>query len=542
MKKFLILLFMCIFGFSAFAAETNKDYNEYEKITDDIKNNPNQAIKQLKKMIDTNDSAAIEYLILQSIYHPKQVKTKEFSQIAQRLHEKLVAQYEKIVPNEPFYRMYQEHYLELVGENPLKCYKQLKCLIEIGALHFSKFFNIWDNESNYINYTPWQIVVPCPTARKLKMTAILDYAGGGHGAEAIDISNCSQYDEYYFPKEVNKFYYNLYSNFYFESGGSSRFVHQAKEKYYNNIYRYNPDWNIKGNEKYLKVMPLEQWAMASYPNYKKVTETLNYGIGFKEAVKQLTQHYVKTFKVSEKIAEQYAHLAMMPPATRGEPVDKSTLRYKILSGAPIKEIKDLLIKQIQGGEILKEPQIPVEADEILMISIHRPDVLALLLQECSENKCKGINTDVNAVNSIGKTALMYAAQYGFLDSVKILLKAGADIDAQTNAGNKDNGYYCNEDICIQYGERTALMYAVQEGNLEVAKYLVENGADLKLTDSQGNDVYDYLRGSVPYGTSSEPKNENLTSEQVEEFAEFLKNYEKEHSDAQTPNIREKSCL
>lgn len=63
-----------------------------------------------------------------------------------------------------------------------------------------------------------------------------------------------------------------------------------------------------------------------------------------------------------------------------------------------------------------------------------------------------------------------------------------------------------------------------------------------MTDSQGNDVYDYLRDSVPYGTSSEPKNENLTSEQVEKFAEFLKNYEKEHSDAQTPNIREKSCL
>ena len=367
--------------------------------------------------------------------------------------------------------------------------------------------------------------VPCPTARKLKMTAVLDYAGGGHGAETIDISNCSQYEEYDFPKEVNKFYYNLYSNFYFESGGSSRFVHQAKEKYYDNIYRYNPDWNIKGNEKYLKVMPLEAWAMASYPNYKKITETLNYGIGFKKAVKQLAQHYVKTFKVSKKIAEQYAHLVMMPPATRGEPVDKNTLRYKILSGAPIYEIKDLIVKQIQSGETLKEPQIPVEADEILMISIHRPEVLALLLQECSENKCKGIDTDVNTSNSIGKTALMYAAQYGFLDSVKILLDAGADIDAQTNTGNKDNGYYCNEDICIQYGERTALMYAVQEGHLDIAKYLVENGADLKLTDSQGNDVYDYLRGSVPYNTSPEPKNENLTPEQVDDFAEFLKNYE-----------------
>ncbi len=70
MKKFLILLLMSLFSFSAFAVETNKDYNEYEKITEAIKNNPNQAIKQLKKMIDTNDSAAIEYLILQSIYHP----------------------------------------------------------------------------------------------------------------------------------------------------------------------------------------------------------------------------------------------------------------------------------------------------------------------------------------------------------------------------------------------------------------------------------------------------------------------------------------
>ena len=478
-------------------------------------------------------------MILQSIYHPKQIDSQEFTQISQRLHEKLVAQYEKVVPNKPFYKMYQESYLKLTGENPLKCYKQLKCLIEIGALHFSKFFNIWENESISINYTPWQIVVPCPTAQKLKMTAVLDYAGGGHGAEAIDVSNCSQYAEYDFPKEVNKFYYNLYRNFYFESGGSSRFVYQAKEKYYDNIYRYNPDWNIDGNEEYLKVMPLEEWSMASYPNYKKVTETLNYGIGFKEAVKQLAQHYVKTFKVSEKIAEQYAHLVMLPPVTRGEPVDKSTLRYKILSGAPIEEIKDLVIKQIQNGETLKEPQIPVEADGILMISIQRPVVLALLLQECSDNKCRGINTNVNAVNYIGKTALMYAAQYGFLDSVKILLEAGADIDAQTNTGNKDNGYYCNEDICIQYGERTALMYAVQEGHLDIAKYLVENGADLKLTDSQGNDVYDYLRGSVPYGTSPEPKNENLTSEQVEEFAEFLKNYEKEHVNIQTPITREK---
>jgi len=58
----------------------------------------------------------------------------------------------------------------------------------------------------------------------------------------------------------------------------------------------------------------------------------------------------------------------------------------------------------------------------------------------------------------GMTALMYAAQGGHFQVAKLLVENGADV-------NKQDGM-------------TALMYAAQRGRFEVAKLLVENGADI----------------------------------------------------------------
>ena len=245
-------------------------------------------------------------------------------------------------------------------------------------------------------------------------------------------------------------------------------------------------------------------------------------------------------------ARLYARYVMTPWAAKSLPVNKEALRYKILSGVSVQEIQTWIENKKLKGEEFEEPTTPHPRDEILMVSIHRPDILKMLIATCSGNEGEpngtGLNTAVNAKNSFGKTALMYAAQYGFMESIKILLAAGADINAQTNEGNLTDEY-CMDDICIINGRRTALMYAVQEGNLDIAKYLVANGADINLAGSKGMTVYDYLSGEAPYWgnfrasaaatytTCTPPdkhENKNVTPKQSVDFVSFLKRYPKIH--------------
>ena len=74
-------------------------------------------------------------------------------------------------------------------------------------------------------------------------------------------------------------------------------------------------------------------------------------------------------------------------------------------------------------------------------------------------ECLASDININAVNSDGKTALMWASKNGHFEIVKYLIANGANVNA--------TGWY----------DYTALMVASQYGHLEVVKYLVENGAD-----------------------------------------------------------------
>lgn len=98
----------------------------------------------------------------------------------------------------------------------------------------------------------------------------------------------------------------------------------------------------------------------------------------------------------------------------------------------------------------------------LILAARRPgagEVVELLLDK---------GADVNAANKFGVTALMAATAANDLASMKLLLKHGADVNANPRAYEVDP---------IWGGGRTPLMWAAFLGNAEAATLLLSHGAD-----------------------------------------------------------------
>lgn len=107
-------------------------------------------------------------------------------------------------------------------------------------------------------------------------------------------------------------------------------------------------------------------------------------------------------------------------------------------------------------------------------------------QECPEQKFTYLidlamaqNGNINAQNSEGITALMYAVDNPFicLAVIQQLLLTGADINLRDKNG------------------RTALMYAARQGNNDIVDMLVRSGAKIKLKDNDGYDAYAYTESN-----------------------------------------------
>ncbi len=94
--------------------------------------------------------------------------------------------------------------------------------------------------------------------------------------------------------------------------------------------------------------------------------------------------------------------------------------------------------------------------------------------------------DVNIQNFLGNTALMRAVNKGNLKMAQLLLEKGADVDLQQQEKIK---FSFKNDVDRNVLEdrlgRTALMSAVDKGNLEMVQLLLEKGANIDLQGRSG---------------------------------------------------------
>lgn len=417
-------------------------------------------MKDLRYLAKRNDQAKAQYLIYSAIQSPELLKQEPAVSFGQELKEK-----------------FRE---SGVDDN---------CLFSTDCLF------------RFINRNVHDVTFPCEAIINIPDWFAVESSGGGSDSHVKDKTTCKESNKYKYPEKVEKYvaYINDQWNFGDKQGSISYFwAAAAVSKRLSDQFQPFVPTEFGAENLAQPGLPLERWALLSYPNFKEWKRVLKDFSEFKTVQNELAAHYVKVFGVSAEKAEKYALYALTPLSLSSSPAQKDTVRYMILNDAPS---ADIFKKILSEKKNLKEPSFLYKDGSepsfdgtymmapILSVAVARPDVLEFLIENCSNNRCGELNAEVDATDYIGKTALIYAAQFGFLDSVKILLKHGADINKQIDGRNINEEIFNNK--------RTALMYALQEGHEKVAEYLVQHGADITLSDSRDKDAYDYLIGNAP---------------------------------------------
>jgi tetratricopeptide (TPR) repeat protein len=111
---------------------------------------------------------------------------------------------------------------------------------------------------------------------------------------------------------------------------------------------------------------------------------------------------------------------------------------------------------------------------LMFTGIAKADVSANLILAARDGNLVNVNAaltegaDINAkMPPIGRTALIWASEQGHVEVVKLLLQKGANVDEKNFTGG------------------TALMAALEQGQIEIIKLLIGKGADVNIKDING---------------------------------------------------------
>lgn len=266
------------------------------------------------------------------------------------------------------------------------------------------------------------------------------------------------------------------------------------------------------------MMNLAQWSLHGISDYNAFQA---FQAQLAETTRQLAAFYQKANgwpqTVSSKMAADTLKGAVSmgirfymydPEFVQGE----EALRKAILEKHNIRDIR--AIKFDAQGIDAQHNQWGADPDShesILSIAVDYPEALGFLLQS-------GIAND--HVNDFGKTPLMYAVQNNKIEAARLLIKAGADVNAVTTKPS-DSCYYT-----LQTFNMTPLHYAVRYASAEMIKLLLDSGAQsfIKVDNHHKYPMVeesplDWLHRYT--AAAAAEKNPNIPVEQVGEIEKWL---------------------
>ena len=172
-------------------------------------------------------------------------------------------------------------------------------------------------------------------------------------------------------------------------------------------------------------------------------------------------------------------------------------------------LHEFIISSAQLGHQTELKHLIKTCNEDIVSIINKPysygDTALIFASDRDHNEIAKIlieaGANVNAQNNTGHTALLTATHRGNPELMKILIEAGANVNTQANDGNtalmiaafKSNGTIAKvlidagADVNMQnvQGE-TALIIAASKCNDKMVKILLEAGSDIKIQDKKGN--------------------------------------------------------
>jgi len=308
--------------------------------------------------------------------------------------------------------------------------------------------------------------------------------------------------EYRLPASLRAFrsaVYNYAGDAFDRCTGTMRFGFARRDLYDGVVTTVLPRKLLeRSNVPAMDEFPLRRWSYHTLANWHAYQDTRKL---FLQARADLAAYYRQRFGLPEADALRAAHIGVwngLESWTRNAQPIPGPVRVAFLDADARPSLREWMANA--SPDVLTTAA-DVKDDPPLLLLVERPELLSALLS---------LHPDVNATNAFGKTALMTAAQFDQLETVRLLLGSGASIDAVSLApdqipGNDPEvegqqwsgcGYFA-----ISHGSRTALMYAAANASLPVIEALLAAGADKRLADSQGSTALDYLTGKGPVGAN-----------------------------------------